>query len=72
LRADRQFPEIERLGVEEARARVAAGRARFVDVRSREAFAAGHLPGALSAPARAVIARALALPRGPDLILYCT
>lgn len=70
MRADRQFPEIERITVEQARSRVEAGGACFVDVRSVEAYIAGHIPGALSAPARLAIARAVALPAGCDPIVY--
>ncbi|HEU5298647.1 MAG TPA: rhodanese-like domain-containing protein [bacterium] len=70
MRADRHFPEIERLTVEEARSRVQAGAAAFVDVRRADAYAAGHIPGAVSAPAHLLIGRAVELPRGLDPIVY--
>jgi rhodanese-related sulfurtransferase len=70
LRAERHFPEIERITVDEARRRVASGAGRFVDVRRADAYAAGHIPGAVSAPARLLIARGRALPLGRDSILY--
>lgn len=70
MRAERHFPEIERIPVDEARHRVESGLGLFVDVRRADAYAAGHLPGAVSAPTRILVARAHALPRGRDLILY--
>jgi len=56
--------------MDDARRRVAAGASVFVDVRRADAYAAGHIPGAVSAPARILVARAHALPRGADPILY--
>ena len=45
----------------------------LVDVRSREAFAAGHITGSLSLPVDDIPTRApLLLPeRGAEIILYC-
>jgi rhodanese-related sulfurtransferase len=54
-------------------AAVAAGEPDFVlvDVRSRDAFAAGHIPGAISLPHREIdAARAAELPDGL-LVVYC-
>ena len=56
--------------MDDARRRVAAGASVFVDVRRADAYAAGHIPGAVSAPARLLIARARVLPLGRDPILY--
>lgn len=56
--------------MEEARSRVQAGAAAFVDVRRADAYAAGHIPGAVSAPAHLLIGRAVELPRGLDPIVY--
>jgi hypothetical protein len=48
------------------------GQAVFVDVRSRQAFAAGHIPGALHIDAAEIDARAQELRRlGRLPILYC-
>jgi rhodanese-related sulfurtransferase len=48
------------------------GQAVFVDVRSREAYAAGHIPGALHIDAPEIDARAQEVRRFGRLpILYC-
>jgi rhodanese-related sulfurtransferase len=48
------------------------GQAVFVDVRSREAYAAGHIPGALHIDAAEIDARAAEVRRlGRLPILYC-
>jgi len=48
------------------------GQAVFVDVRSREAYAAGHIPGALHIDAAEIDARAAEVRRLDRLpILYC-
>jgi rhodanese-related sulfurtransferase len=55
-------------------AALSAGHAGFVvlDVRSPEAFAAGHVPGAVSLPHRRVNERNLAShPAGALLVVYC-
>ena len=53
----------------EAEAQVAAG-AVLVDVRSREEYAAGHLPGALNVPVDDLRSRLAELPDRP-LLVYC-
>jgi len=70
LRPETQAPQIERVDVDEARRRVEAGLAVFVDVRRADAYAAGHIPGAVSVPARAVVARRHALPRSRAPVAY--
>ena len=58
--------------LDEALARRDRGEAVLVDVRSREAYAAGHIPGALNVAAHEIEARAAALRKsGRLLILYC-
>jgi rhodanese-related sulfurtransferase len=54
---------------------LAAGHPGFtvLDVRSPEAFAAGHVPGAISLPHRRINARNLAgIPEGDVLVVYCS
>jgi rhodanese-related sulfurtransferase len=43
----------------------------FVDVRSAEAYALGHIPGALNVPAPDVLGRVAELRRTSLPILYC-
>ena len=43
----------------------------LLDVRSREGFEAGHLPGAVHIPFEALPQRAKELPRNKDIVTYC-
>jgi phage shock protein E len=55
----------------DARRLVGSG-ARLVDVRTREEFAAGHLPGAVNIPVQELDRRMAELePKGEPLVLYC-
>lgn len=54
----------------EAHERVASG-ATLLDVRTREEFASGHLPGAINIPVQELGGRASELPRGSDVVVYC-
>jgi rhodanese-related sulfurtransferase len=51
--------------------RVRAGEVTVIDVRPREEYEAGHLPGALSMPVADVAARATELPKRRDVVAYC-
>lgn len=65
------FPEVRRVSVDEVKRCADAGDAIvIVDVRSPEAFAARHIPGALSVPLRAILDRAHGLPRDHEIFLY--
>jgi phage shock protein E len=54
----------------EARERVASG-ATLLDVRTREEFSSGHLPGAINIPVQELGARVSELPKGRDVVVYC-
>ncbi len=43
----------------------------LLDVRSRDAFAKGHIPGAASVPLVELEALAARLPRDAELVTYC-
>jgi rhodanese-related sulfurtransferase len=43
----------------------------YVDVRSKESYDQGHLPGAISIPLSELESRFKDLPRGKFLITYC-
>src|SRR6185503_11058709 len=43
-----------------------------VDVRAREAYAAGHIEGALSIPLAELESRLKELPKDKDVVAYCT
>lgn len=63
-------PAVELIGVAEARARLDAGTAIFVDVRSGSDYAAGHIPGALTITAEDLDSRLGQLPAGSVIIAY--
>lgn len=51
--------------------RYAAGELAVVDVRPREEYDAGHIPGALSIPLDALIERLAELPTDIEIVAYC-
>jgi rhodanese-related sulfurtransferase/DNA-binding transcriptional ArsR family regulator len=55
----------------ELRRRLRDGSATVIDVRPREEYEAGHIPGALSVPADEVKRRMKELPKGREVIAYC-
>jgi len=83
--AERQFAEVERIvrsyltskdslepvSRAELLKRTARGDVTVVDVRPREEFAAGHLPGALNLPLAELEARPRKLPPGREIVAYC-
>ena len=65
------FASVPRISVEELKKLVEEGRAVVVDVRGAEAYAEGHLRGAVSIPLDEVVARAKELPRDKVIVTYC-
>jgi rhodanese-related sulfurtransferase/DNA-binding transcriptional ArsR family regulator len=51
--------------------RVRAGGATVIDVRPREEYVAGHIPGAISVPLAELPKRLRHLPRRHDIVAYC-
>jgi rhodanese-related sulfurtransferase len=43
-----------------------------IDVRSREAYVAGHIPGAISIPAERMAKRLAEIPRDRTVVVYCS
>jgi 3-mercaptopyruvate sulfurtransferase SseA len=64
--------DIERVSLEDAKAAFDSGTAIFVDVRRPEAYAASHIPGALSMPAIELADRLDELDPDQWIITYCT
>lgn len=62
---------IARISVADARREAEAGRAVFVDVRTKAEFDRGHIKGAVSLPKAEIPARFKELPGNKTLILYC-
>ncbi len=61
----------DEVSAEELRRRIARGEAIVLDVRPREEFDAGHLPGARSIPLAELQARLRELPKASPVIAYC-
>ncbi len=66
------YPEVPRISVEEAQAKLEQQQAILVDVRSRASYDQAHAVGAISVPEDEVAARLNELPRDQVMILYCT
>ncbi|MBK9655014.1 MAG: metalloregulator ArsR/SmtB family transcription factor [Rhodanobacteraceae bacterium] len=56
---------------EELLRRVRDGDVTVIDVRPREEYAAGHVPGAISIPVGELAARLKELPKQRDIVAYC-
>lgn len=66
----------ERIGFEpvdrkELLRRVRSGEATVLDVRPREEYAAGHLPGAISVPLENLRKRLRGIPKDREIVAYC-
>jgi 3-mercaptopyruvate sulfurtransferase SseA len=66
------YPEVPRIAVTDARDRWESGDAVVVDVRSRTEYEQAHVPGALHIPLAEIETRFNELPRGVEIITYCT
>jgi rhodanese-related sulfurtransferase len=62
---------LEPIDEEELLRRVRAGEVTLVDVRPREEYVAGHLPGAISVPLSDLPGRAGELRKRRDIVAYC-
>ncbi len=62
---------IESLDAEELAERMSAEEPLVLDLRPVEEYQAGHLPGAISIPARELEARIAELPMGRPIVAYC-
>ena len=63
---------VPRIFPDEAEALLRHGEAIAIDVRSPEAYVAGHIAGALSIPLAELEPRLARVPRDRVLIFYCT
>jgi rhodanese-related sulfurtransferase/DNA-binding transcriptional ArsR family regulator len=63
--------DLEPVSREELVRRVRAGSAVVIDVRPREEYRAGHIPGALSVPVEELQKRLAELPARKEIVAYC-
>ena len=64
--------EIPRVSLADARAAYDAGQAVFIDVRDANAYAAAHIPGALSIPLAVIDSQPPQVDPSTWIITYCT
>ncbi|HEX6533978.1 MAG TPA: metalloregulator ArsR/SmtB family transcription factor [Gemmatimonadaceae bacterium] len=62
---------VEPVGLKELRRLVREGEVTVLDVRPRDEYEAGHIPGALSAPVAELERRLRDLPKSREVIAYC-
>jgi rhodanese-related sulfurtransferase/DNA-binding MarR family transcriptional regulator len=71
----RQFveshPDLEPVDRETLRERVLSGAVTLLDVRPKEEYQAGHIPGALCVPLEELEERLEGLPRDQEVVAYC-
>jgi hypothetical protein len=66
------YPDVPRIGLEEAQTMLEQGQAILIDVRSKESFEKSHATGAISIPEDVIGDRLNELPHDKEIILYCT
>lgn len=64
--------EVPRISAEDLREKVKAGSVTVVDVRDALSFQSGHIPGSLNIPLASVQANLDLLPKGKQVVTYCT
>ena len=63
--------DVQRIGRDELRKRLARGEAVLIDVRPQEEYAAGHIEGARSIPLHELDQRLAELPADREIVAYC-
>jgi hypothetical protein len=69
---EREYSNVPRISLEELKQKLDAGAELvIIDVRSKEEFDQGHIPGAISIPWDEIKDRYTELPRDREIITYC-
>jgi hypothetical protein len=63
---------VGRISAEDLKAKVASGNVTIVDVRDMNSYKSGHIPGALNIPMASIEGEVGYLPKGKDIVTYCT
>jgi len=63
---------VKRIAAEDVREKLKGGTATVIDVRAASAYAAGHIPGALNLPLSSIESNMDLIPKGREIITYCT
>jgi hypothetical protein len=69
--ADAAAAAVPRIAVEDAHSKLGQPDAVFIDARTADQFAQGHIAGAISVPEIEAASAVDKLPKDKDLILYC-
>jgi hypothetical protein len=64
--------EVARIAAEDLRVKTKANAVVVIDVRDAASFASGHIPGALNIPLASVEANLDRIPKGREIVTYCT
>lgn len=64
--------EVPRIAAEDLKVKVNAGAVTIIDVRDATSFASGHIPGSLNIPMASVEANLDRIPKGKEIVTYCT
>jgi rhodanese-like protein len=63
---------VKRIAAEDLREKLKAGNVTVIDVRPATAFATGHIPGSLNIPLASVQSNLDIIPKGREIVTYCT
>lgn len=64
--------EVVRISVEDFRPKFDAGSVVVIDVRDSAAYASGHIPGAMNIPFASIQGFTDMIPKGKEIVTYCT
>ena len=64
--------DVPRIAAEDLREKVKAGTVFVIDTRDAAAYAAAHVPGAINVPMASVEANLDRIPKGREIVTYCT
>jgi hypothetical protein len=63
---------VPRISIDDAKKKLGDAGTVFIDARTPDQFAQGHIKGAISIPEMDAVAKSSDLPKDKDLIIYCT
>ena len=63
---------VKRISVEDFRPKFDSGNVTIIDVRDSSSYASGHIPGAMNIPFASIQGFTDMIPKGKEVVLYCT
>jgi hypothetical protein len=63
---------VTRISVEDFRPKFDSGNVTIIDVRDSSSYATGHIPGAMNIPFASIQGFTDMIPKGKEVVLYCT